>query len=292
MSKPIKFTQELIDQLRQEFDDALSKAKMVGGEFKFTRKFDSVDQKATLRFMERAYIKMIMLVTAFDKEVAWHFVASRGEAENEYLITDVLVYPQTVTGVTVEMDQEEYAKWRDEGVQSDDGRFFWMNGQGHSHVNMSTSPSDTDLKHQQGILDDLRRTGFYIFAIWNKKGEHTLWIYDLAKNIVFEDKDIKIEIGENDNEYADFIDAAKAIVKPRVQQYQNGGYASLGTTVKPANAVVPVKAASTKVEPVKQKNKVKAVVASAPRVNQWYDDDDYMDDPSSPFYVSDYYYGR
>ena len=38
MSKYIKFTPELIDKMRQEFDAALSSAKMVGGEFTFTRK--------------------------------------------------------------------------------------------------------------------------------------------------------------------------------------------------------------------------------------------------------------
>ena len=298
MSKYIKFTPDLIDKMRQEFDAALSSAKMVGGEFTFKKILDNVDAKATLRFTDHAFLKMFTLVQWFDKEIAWHCVAERTENENEYLISDVLVYPQTVTGVTVEMDTGEYAKWIENGVLSGDDRFFKLHAQGHSHVNMSTSPSGTDLQHQRGILEDLRPNGFYIFMIWNKRGEYTLWIYDLEKNIVFENKDITLEIGEDGDEFSAFMKEAKDIVKTKTTQYTGavgystgvGGYTKTPAIIpasgynNPPKSVPETKPAVAIVTP-KQKEKVRAVVASAPASGYNYDDDE--DDPDSPFYYRD-----
>ena len=303
MSKYIKFTPELIDKMRQEFDAALSSAKMVGGEFTFKKTLSNVDAKATLRFTDHAFLKMFTLVQAFDKEIAWHCVADRTENENEYLISDVLVYPQTVTGVTVEMDTAEYAKWIENGVLAGDERFFKLHAQGHSHVNMSTSPSGTDLQHQRGILEDLRPNGFYIFMIWNKRGEYTLWIYDLEKNIVFENKDITLEIGESGDEFSAFLKEAKEIVKAKVTQYTGasgystgvGGYTKTPAIIpasgynNPPKSVPETKPAVATVTP-KQKEKVRAVVASAPVGGYNYDDDE--DDPDSPFYYRDDFFRR
>ena len=303
MSKYIKFTPELIDKMRQEFDAALSSAKMVGGEFTFKKTLSNVDAKATLRFTDHAFLKMFTLVQSFDKEIAWHCVADRTENENEYLISDVLVYPQTVTGVTVEMDTAEYAKWIENGVLAGDERFFKLHAQGHSHVNMSTSPSGTDLQHQRGILEDLRPNGFYIFMIWNKRGEYTLWIYDLEKNIVFENKDITLEIGESGDEFSAFLKEAKEIVKAKVTQYTGaagyntgvGGYTKTPAIIpasgynNPPKSVPETKPAVATVTP-KQKEKVRAVVASAPVGGYNYDDDE--DDPDSPFYYRDDFFRR
>lgn len=294
MSKVIKFTQEMIEQLRNEFEAAIASAKMVNGEFNFRRVLGSTNAKATLRFTETAYLKMIGLVNAFDKEVAWHCTCERAENENEYLITDVLVYPQTVTGVTVEMDTEEYAKWIENGILNNDQRFFELHAQGHSHVNMGTTPSGTDLQHQRAILEDVRNNGFYIFMIWNKRNEHTCWIYDLGKNIVFENKDITVIIGDDEHDYDKFIKDAKNIVKTKTTQYQGasvvGGYtvASATQTKYTTPSAQETTPASTKATPnAKQKPKVKAV-ASVP--NHPYQTSMYDDDISDPFFAKGDYY--
>lgn len=295
MSKPIKVTAEMIETLRSKFNAALESARMVGGEFTFKHTFETGAEKAVLRFSEMAYLKMTSLVRAFDKEVAWHGVAERGEAENEYLITDILVYPQTVTSVTVEMDESEYAKWIEAGITSGDDRFFHLHAQGHSHVNASTGPSGTDLAHQRGILEDVRPNGFYVFMIWNKRDEHTCIIYDLGRNIVFEDRDITIQVGDGGIE--SFLKDAKDIVVTKTAQssaysgYGYGGYG--GYTKTPTAAAQPATAVKqeTKQDKVvalpkqQQKGKVKAKIASAPLYD--YDDDD---DINGPFYVSDNYW--
>ena len=302
MSKIIKFTPELINEIKAEFEKALQSSRFVNGQFTFSKQFTNTGKKASLCFTPEAYAKMTALVQAFDKEVAWHFVTERGENENEYIIYDVMVYPQTVTAATVDMDVDGYGKWLEAGLRANDERFFHMHGQGHSHVNMGVSPSSTDMDHQRKTLADLRQNGFYVFVIWNKRNEHNIWIYDLDKNTVFENADITVHIGNSD--FSGFIKEAKELVRTQtyvtpVQNRWNGGYDHLGASVKPA-AVTPVSTPVKKEPETKQekkndgkKEKVRANASNAAPVYPYslYDDDD-LDDPTDPFYVKDYnYYG-
>lgn len=218
MSRRIKLSPEDIK--------VLEKKRFVNNGFSFD---DKEKRKATLFFNEGAYLKMISIVRAMDKEVAWHGVAFRGKGLDEYIVTDILVYPQQVTGASVEMFQEEYDEWiRD---NEDDERFYDIRMQGHSHVNMGTSPSSTDLEHQQDIVDMLKSDGFYIFLIWNKKGAHDIRIYDMRENVLFEDNDVDIEIIEDESiGIVSFLSEAKKQIrhwepKPKkVREYNALGY--------------------------------------------------------------------
>ena len=193
MSRPIKMTQAYMDECRQDFEKALQLTKLADGKLTFTKTFSIADRKAVLYFTANAWAKMTALIRDFDKEVAWHGVASRGEDESkdEYIISDIVVYPQTVSGATVEMDTEEYAKWLMDNA--DDERFENIHMQGHSHVNMAPNPSSVDLNHQEEILNMLGDDDFYIFMIWNKSLSNNIKIYDLKKNVLFEDKDITFQ---------------------------------------------------------------------------------------------------
>ena len=155
MSKPIKMTEQYMNECRADFEKALLLTKLADGKLNFTKVFSIADNKATVYFTGEAWAKMVMLLKEFDKEVAWHGVAHRGEddSRNEYIISDIMVYPQTVTGASVEMDTEKYAMWLMENA--DDARFDNIHMQGHSHVNMPTSPSSVDLNHQEEILNML-----------------------------------------------------------------------------------------------------------------------------------------
>ena len=330
MSKIIRFTPELLAEMRREFEESIQNAKLVNGRFSFVKSFNSSAEKATLTFTELAYLKMHALIDAIDLEVAWHCVAERGEG-NQYRISDILVYPQTVSGATVDMDTKEYAKWIEQGIISGDERFDHLYAQGHSHVNMAVSPSPTDLGHQEEVLKMVRDNGFYIFMIWNKKNDHNIWIYDMAKNIVFENSDIKVEVDEEENGLTKFLREAKPMVKKTTYTtptYSGGyrgenyggyggyggygsGYGSYGTgyggysggkysggsaaqTGKKDQPPV-----TKSIVPVTAKNEPKNIVtpktvgAQKPRVTAVVnrDDDDEEDDPTSPFYVSDHYYG-
>lgn len=231
MSKIISLTPELIAQCRteffaalekakQEFDQQLTQNKISGGKIDFSfgryvRSFDQADRKATVYFSELAWIKMTSLIREFSTEVAWHGIAHRDEDETKdvYYITDILVYPQKVTGGNVETDQDAYQTWL---YGLSDEQFSNLRMQGHSHVNMGTTPSSVDLTQQGKILEQMRGDMFYIFMIWNKSHSKNIKIYDLKKNVLFETEDVEVKINDEIIGITKFIENAKEICKPPV----------------------------------------------------------------------------
>ena len=165
--------------------------------------------KTTLCFTTKAYTKMIALVNEFDEEVAWHGLAER--KGDGYLIYDIIIYPQKVTAATVVTDQEEYQNWL---IQSPDEIINNIRMQGHSHVNMGTTPSGTDESLYKEIVKQLEGDMFYIFIIWNKKQERTIWICDKKKGVNYSTKNIRLNMivrktEDFDREIHNFIQEAK-----------------------------------------------------------------------------------
>lgn len=228
MSKMIKLTPECIAEIQEDFASILRGAKIADGKINYTKTFGYINRKATVFFSEIAWLKMQTLIREFDKEVAWHGVAYRGEdkSKDEYYITDILVYPQEVTGATVNTDQEKYEMWL---MTHEDDVFNNIRMQGHSHVNMGTTPSGVDTTHQEKILAQLDDDMFYIFMIWNKRGEKTIKIYDLAKNVLFDGTDVSVEIQDDGTGMSSFLADAKKMVidkkttAPSTYRY-NGSY--------------------------------------------------------------------
>ncbi|MDO5546894.1 MAG: hypothetical protein Q4F79_00195 [Eubacteriales bacterium] len=231
MSKIIKMTSQNLDEIRKDFEEALKGLKLSDGRINFTKTFGTIQRKATLYFTELAYLKMLTLVREFDKEVAWHGIAKRCEDEEDaYIISDILVYPQEVTGATVNTDQEKYQMWL---MNNDDEVFNNIRMQGHSHVNMGTTPSSVDTNLYDQILAQLEDDMFYIFLIWNKRNEKTIKIYDLAKNVLFETADVTVKVREDDIGMERFLKDAKEMVQdkkytpttpPYGKPYGYGGY--------------------------------------------------------------------
>jgi hypothetical protein len=120
-----------------------------------------------------AWRKVHHIVATCDKEVAWMGFVDELET-GDFLITEVFVPRQHVTGATVDIDAEDLGKkafsLSKEGKDPSMIRYH-----GHSHVNMSVSPSGTDQKHIKEYLDDC---DWYIRSIHNKKGEMKMDIFD------------------------------------------------------------------------------------------------------------------
>lgn len=310
MSKNIKITDESLNEVRKAFEEALSTGKFSDGKITFTKTLGVVNRKATVYFTELAWLKMQTLIREFDKEVAWHGIAKRGEdtSKDEYYITDILVYPQEVTGATVNTDQEKYQMWL---MSHDDEVFNNIRMQGHSHVNMGVTPSGVDTSLYDRILEQLDDDMFYIFMIWNKRKEKTIKIYDLAKNILFDTSDVTVEILDDGTGIEKFLKDAKDAVKDKpttpTSTYQSnyrgsygyggyyGGYgSSYGNSAKEdePKKTEPTKetASSQKKRKGKRKGKKHSGVNNAcdesTQVTLWdgYDYDD-MDDP---FYARGY----
>lgn len=225
MSKIIKMTPEMIEAAKSRFEQRLRTMNCVDGKVTFTDVFTPTGLKAVVWFTPDAYTKMIALIQDSDKEVAWHGVAHRIEDKvGEYIISDILVYPQEVTGATVNTDQAEYETWL---MKQEDDVFNNLRMQGHSHVRMETFASSTDLEHQAKIVQQLEGDMFYIFMIWNKYFKYTAKIYDLKINTLFEPGDVSVQMLGASKGLLEFLSEARAMVKTKTytnQSYNYSGY--------------------------------------------------------------------
>ena len=211
MPRPIIMTEEMKQKARDDFDLMLSNLKMSDGKFSYNRSFNYDKSGATVLLTPLAYRKIVALVTEFTDEVGWHGTVSRIN-DTEFVVEDIFVYPQNVTGSTVNTDQEEYSKWL---YEQPDEVFTKLKMQGHSHVNMGVSPSTVDENHRAKILEQLDSDMFYIFQIWNKSlSVHTL-IYDMKSNILYENKDVEVKL-IFDVGIDDFMVDAKSKVQKRI----------------------------------------------------------------------------
>jgi len=209
MSKPIRITDQMKKDAQAEFAALLENLKMSDGAIRYTKAFENKDDACVLWLTPLAYSKTIALVTEFSDEVAWHGLAVR-KAKNEFVIEDIFVYPQEVTGSTVNTDQGRYTKWL---YEFDDDSFNKIRMQGHSHCNMGVSPSGVDNGHREKILEQLDADMFYIFMVWNKSLKTHTMIYDMENNILYDDKDVSVKIIGDDSLDSFLADAQKKVQK-------------------------------------------------------------------------------
>jgi len=208
MPRPIVLTEKIKQQAREDFEVMLDSVKMSDGKLSYSKSFKYDNRTAVVWLTMEAYRKTIALLTEFKDEVAWHGTVSRSD-KSEFIVENILVYPQAVTGTTVRTDQDDYTQWL---YGFDDETFNKIRMQGHSHVNMSVSPSGVDDQHRNQLLDQLEPDMFYIFMIWNKSMSiHTL-IYDLENNILYEDDDVEVKFLDVED-MDDFLADAKSKVK-------------------------------------------------------------------------------
>ena len=113
------------------------------------------------------------------------------EDHSVFHISDILLYPQEVTGATVEAKDTEYVAWLD---TLDDESFNHRRAFIHSHVNMATSPSSKDEEVWANKLTQVKNDDFYVFQIMNKSGQIYSRIYDFKENTVYEPGDIETQV--------------------------------------------------------------------------------------------------
>lgn len=240
MARPIRLTPELLEEVTQSFINCVKKMKISDGEltYKQNLRYAGKDIRAKILFEPKAFAKMTMLLNGFDSEVAWHGTVERA-GDEVFVIKDILVYPQEVSGATVNTDQEGYTKWLID-LEDDVANSLFM--QGHSHVNMATSPSSVDLEHQEKILKQITDDGFYIFMIYNKRMEHTIRIYDFKTNTMYEDADIEVSVSDDGDDLDAFMEDAKQQVVSKVVKAYPAGYTAWPNTAyrKPFTSTRPV----------------------------------------------------
>lgn len=149
-----------------------------------------------------AFVKQNALVQYHKDEVGWNLVIK--PYKDGYIIKDVLVYPQKVSPAFISVDTAKYGLWKATLTDEQDANLF---GHGHSHVNMNVSPSGVDIAQQYEELS-LKKGGFWLFQICNKKGDINSFLYDLEKDVCYETENIQLIVETEDGDLWDFVEAS------------------------------------------------------------------------------------
>lgn len=166
----------------------------------------------TVYITTEAFIKMRTLVDNTATEIGWYGIVKKYPGLQEtYVIEDIIVYPQRVTGATCEQDDDKMFEFEmsltDEQVNNK--RF-----QGHSHVNMGVTPSGVDEAFYQDLLSQV--TDYFIITVTNKKNEYTTRFYDIANNILYSDVPIQVLLDNGTDMSSWYAEAEEQITKPVV----------------------------------------------------------------------------
>lgn len=284
----MKYITPIIDKkaITEMFLKELEGVKTNSGKLNFTYNFNEPPkdtEKPIVIISETAKLKMDALVDETDSEIGWHGVVHK--TQNVYTITDVLVYPQTVTSVTVDTDETEYGNWL---IGFEDDVFNNIRMQGHSHVRMGTTPSGTDTAMYEAILKGLRKNDYYIFIIANKNRDLNIMLYDYSQNIIFEKADITVINIVNGESLDKWVTEAKSNIKNKTYSYSYRGAAT--TTVCTSTTT----AKDTKEKKPKKDKKSKKddyySVEELRRMNKQYDSVIGMNEsPLSDMSIDEYY---
>lgn len=167
------------------------------------KKLFNEEEAPIIVFNPTAYGKIMSLIMNSEKEIGWHCTVSR--YGNEFYIEDAFVYPQYVTGSTINTEQDEYDDW----VMSFNGEVLnKMFCHMHSHVNMGVTPSGVDVEHQKKMIKTLGEDEYYLFMIMNKKGDIWKMIVDMKEKLIYENNDIDVII-EPDEEALSLVKEKK-----------------------------------------------------------------------------------
>lgn len=244
---------------------------------------------------------MTTLVARYDTEVQWHGQVRR-LSDFEFEIFDIIVPPHEVSGTTVTSEYRPYCEWLN-GL--DDETFTTVKFHGHSHVNMSVSPSGTDTKYRLDLVTQLPKPTdvndvFYIFFIVNKKHEWSAEIYDFTNDALYSSDEIVLETVFDDygeDTLEGFIANAKKVAVSRkyYSGYNSTGYSGYkGHTANAGKEKGNEKPVLTDKKGDKKGAKKGGAYWGYDTLEEYYDaifdnSRTYVDEhPSDPFYANDW----
>lgn len=128
-----------------------------------------------------AYVKLRKLVDDTTTEIGWYGTVTKMPGfESVFVIDDILVYPQTVTGATCVQDDDRVFEFE---LNLSTDQVNRKRFHGHSHVNMGVTPSGVDEQFYQDILTQV--DDYFIVMITNKSGAYYTRFYDMQNNILY-----------------------------------------------------------------------------------------------------------
>lgn len=169
-------------------------------------------------FTPKAWTKMWLLVDHFDSEVGWAGICHR-EAPGSFVVEDIIVHKQKVTGGTVRTDFNEYDEWLDWYRENDEETFFKISLHGHSHYMCGAYPSGKDVEVQEDFAAQLDGDMFYVFIIVNRKREVWCKVYDMETKMMYWGNAVQVSVEEGDFDSKTFLKEAGALVENTTYRY-------------------------------------------------------------------------
>ena len=203
--------------------------------------------------------KMELIIDLIDTEVGWYGLVE-WQKPDIFKVKDIYLLKQEVTGTFTEIDAMALCDLEDElekkGLLKEDyldttGLYLW----GHSHVNMSPTPSGTDTDTMQKICER-SKPPFFIRLIQNKSGDRTVTLYVEDKNSLVQDYALIYNVPWVETEdlgEEDVRDELKAEIKAKVtSRYVAPAVTHIKTY--PAKKVVSIEPASSPVTSVEERD--------------------------------------
>jgi len=150
---------------------------------------DAEEPKAPMViYTTEVYHQVCWLVRQAKAEVGWWGLVDVTD-DGDYLITEIFVPKQEVTGVTTDIEAEAMTELALELMDRnlDPGKLYYY---GHSHVNMGVSPSMQDEENTDQYLADCP---IFIREIRNKKGDVKVDVFDTNAGVVYQCVDVFAE---------------------------------------------------------------------------------------------------
>lgn len=137
--------------------------------------------------------KMKEYVRQSDLEIGWLGTSRR--VGNVFYIDDVFLFRQEVHSTTTEITTEGLNEFAMDLLYEENGVEIWNNMKvwGHSHVNMTTSPSGQDDKQIEVFAENAE--DFFIRIIANKSGDFRIDLYDFTTGVIYEKLPYEISYG-------------------------------------------------------------------------------------------------
>lgn len=140
--------------------------KNAGKECKTSRIMKFKERKRPeILFTNEVLLKYRTIVNEVSTEIGWLSLVREVTPKEKYIVYDVIVPKQEVTGVTTELDEDDLTRI---GCSMPQDKFEDVRCWCHSHVNMAVNPSGTD---EQTFEQFYQHCPYFIRVICNKKNE-------------------------------------------------------------------------------------------------------------------------
>lgn len=173
-----------------------------------------------------AYVKMQLYTEECENEIGWLGTAykKRDKEKTIYYIEDTFLFEQEVHITTTEITPESLCEFGEALFKKEDGMKIWNNIKvwGHSHVNMSVSPSGQDNSQMETFIESGHN--WFIRIITNKKNDMRIDLYDYELGAIFNNLPWTVAMSKEEEKIEEQINELyqklKTLQEDRIKKYR------------------------------------------------------------------------